>query len=174
MVEKTITSTSAYWRPYGLPASPRSAETAAEEPFRSVHLPWNALIAEGLLSYGYRREAADLFNRMMACVLDNLKRENAFRRAYDADTGQGSGERNALEGLPPLSLFLDVLGLRLISPQRVALSGFNPFPWPVTVKYRGMTILRQKEKTMVIFPDGQTAVVEDPSPRIVSLEIGRE
>jgi hypothetical protein len=31
--------------------------------------------------------------------------------------------------------------------------------------------LRQKDKTMVIFPDGQTAVVTGPEPQIVSLEM---
>jgi hypothetical protein len=46
----------------------------------------------------------------------------------------------------------------------------NPYPWPVTVKYRGLTVLRQKEKTVVIFPDGQTVTVSDSARRIVSLE----
>jgi hypothetical protein len=60
--------------------------------------------------------------------------------------------------------------VRLISPRRVALAGNNPFPWPVTVKYRGLTILRQKDKTIVIFPDNQTVTVTDPEPRLVSLQ----
>jgi hypothetical protein len=52
----------------------------------------------------------------------------------------------------------------------VVITGFNPFPWPVTIKYRGMTVLRQKEKTLVIFPDGQTVNVNDPGSRLISLE----
>jgi hypothetical protein len=55
------------------------------------------------------------------------------------------------------------------------LSGNNPFPWPVTVKYRGLTIMRQQGKTSVIFPDGQTVETDDPedgdiAPRTISLE----
>jgi hypothetical protein len=106
----------------------------------------------------------------MNAIIQTLKREGAFRRYYQSYTGQGSGERNSLNGLAPLGLFLEVLGVRLISPQSVSLVGFNPFPWPVTVKYRGMTILRQKEKTIVVFQDGQTVVVTDPAPHTVSLQ----
>ena len=107
----------------------------------------------------------------MTVVIQSLKNEGAFRRSYHANSGQGIGERNALGGLAPLGLFMQALGVRLISPYRVVLSGFNPFPWAVTVKYRGLTVLRQKEKTIVIFPDGQTVVVSDPKPQIVALEV---
>jgi len=58
----------------------------------------------------------------------------------------------------------------LISPRRVALAGFNPFPSPITVKYRGLSVLRQTDKTIVVFPDGQTVTVDDPAPRMISLE----
>ncbi|MCC7130869.1 MAG: hypothetical protein IT297_10780, partial [Anaerolineae bacterium] len=87
------------------------------------------------------------------------------------ETGQPAGEFNSLSGLAPLGLFLETLGVRLISSKKVGLTGFNPFPWLVTVKYRGITILRQKDKTIVIFPDSQTVTVTDPEPRIVSLEV---
>ena len=72
--------------------------------------------------------------------------------------------------MAPLGLFLETLGVRLISPTRVALSGSNPFPWPVTVKYRGLSVFRQSDKTMVIFPGGQTVNVNKPDPQVVSLE----
>ncbi|MBN1149413.1 MAG: hypothetical protein JXA78_19280 [Anaerolineales bacterium] len=175
MVEGAITHPQHFWRPFGLPACTQPPEVPEALVCSSVNLAWNALIAEGLAAYGYRREAAEMIQRVMAAVIKNLKSEAAFRRYYHADTGQGVGERNALSGLAPLGMFLDTLGVRLISPNRVALSGINPFPWPVTVKYRGMTILRQKDKTIVIFPDGQTVNIsmseDDLTPRIVALEV---
>jgi hypothetical protein len=106
----------------------------------------------------------------MAAIIKSLKNESAFRRNYHPTSGQGMGERNALSGLVPLGFFLDTLGVRVIAPDRVALEGTNPFPWPVTVKYRGLTVMRGKEKTQVIFPDGQTVSVDDPAPRLVMLE----
>jgi hypothetical protein len=65
-------------------------------------------------------------------------------------------------------LFLDTLGVRIESPQRVVLSGKNPFPWPVTVKYRGLTITRQTNQTVVIFPDQQTIKLDDPTDAVIS------
>jgi hypothetical protein len=172
LIHGSILSETGFWRPYGLPACPHPEhaldETAAA--CRAIHLPWNTLVGEGLVAYGYRSEAAELVMRLMQAILPSLKGDHAFRRYYDAETGQGFGERNALSGLAPLSLFLETLGVRLISPLKIALAGFNPFPWPVTVKYRGTTILRQRESSMVIFPDGQTVSVDDPAPRVVSLE----
>jgi hypothetical protein len=170
LVSQTIANPKRYWQPFGLPACPRLIPGADAGACRSVYLPWVALIGEGLVAYGYRTEAAELVSRVMAAAVQNLKREGSFRRYYHAETGQGLGERDALGGLPPAGLFLETLGVRLISPHRVALAGFNPFPWPVTVKYRGLTVLCQKDKTQVVFPDGQTVTVDDPEPRIVSLE----
>jgi hypothetical protein len=171
LVRKTITAPAHFWRPFGLPACARPAESPEAQICLAVHLPWNSLIGEGLAAFGYQAEAAELVSRLMASVIQSLKQDRAFRRFYHAETGQGFGEKNALSGLAPIGLFLETVGVRLISPQKVVVWGANPFPWPVTVKYRGLTILKQRESsTTVIFPDGQTACVEDSAPRIVSLE----
>jgi hypothetical protein len=170
LVKKTVLSAKRFWRPFGIPACPGSRPEADTSVCQAVQVHWNALVGEGLLRYGYRSEAAELVTRLMAAIVQTLKRDGAFRRYYHAETGLGFGERNALHGLAPLGLFLETLGVRLFSPLRIGLSSFNPFPWPVTVKYRGTTILRQKEKTVVIFPDGQTTAVSEPAPKIVSLD----
>lgn len=171
LVEETITLPAMFWREYGIPTCPQPAATAEAEICWSLNLPWNVMIGEGLLRYGYRSEAVELLTRIMNAIILSLRKDHAFRRGYHAETGRGMGEYNALSGLAPLKFFLDVLGVRLISPKRVWLTGFNPFPWPVTVKYRGMTILRQADKTVVIFPDSQTVTITDPEPRLVSLEV---
>ena len=170
LVEQTITNPSLFWRSFGLPTCPNPDEQVDQNACWGVNLPWNWLIARGLVRYGYREQAAQLLTRLISAILKSLAQEHTFRRAYHADTGAGSGEYTALSGIAPVGLFLETLGVRLISPQRVALAGNNPFPWPVTVKYRGLTILRQKDKTIVIFPDNQTVTVTDPEPRLVSLQ----
>lgn len=170
LVEKTITDQNRYWGEYGLPACPDKDVHSENDVCRSIFIPWCQMIAEGMISYGYRDEAAELVARIMEAITRTLKREGEFRQFYNADTGIGLGDSNSLWGLAPLGLFLDTLGIRLISPWKVRLAGINPFPWPVTVKYRGMTILRGKNKTQVIFPDGQTVSIEDPKTCLVSLE----
>ncbi len=142
-----------------------------------VHLAWNSLIGEGLLNYGLRQEAAILTGRLMAVVVKNLKQEHSFAFSYDAVTGAGVGERNPVQGLAPLGLFLSTLGVRIEMPQgsqgsgngvQVELRGKNPFPWPVTVKYRGLSITRGADQSVIIFPDGQTVTLTDPTDAVIS------
>lgn len=169
LVSNLLTNPDQFWRPYGMPACPHSMD-AMREVCSLVHIALNSMVGEGLLAYGFRVDAAELVSRLMAGILENLDQEGAFRRSFQADSAQGNGERNALGGLAPLGLFLDVLGVRLDSPFCVHLQGFNPYPWPVTVKYRGLTVMRQKEKSVVIFPDGQTVEVTDPAPQQICLQ----
>lgn len=171
LVRKTITDPNRYWYPFGIPAYPSQADEIPEEVLLNVYLPWNALIAEGLLNYEYRKEAAELLARLMKSITRNLKEKQAFQQYYHAGTGRGVGERDAVSGIAPLGLFLKILGVRFISSRKVHLAGYNPFPWPVTAKYLGMSVLRGERKTTVTFPDGQSVVIDDPSPQYVSLAI---
>ena len=172
LVRNTIGNPARYWQPFGIPASLTLREKIIENSSAStqVHLPWNLFIGEGLLAYGFQEEAVELTSRLMRAIIRTLKQDRSFRKYYHPETGRGSGDSNSLDGLAPLSLFLDCLGVKLISPKSVYLRGFNPFPWPVTVKYRGLSVLRQVDKTTVIFPTGETISVSDPSPCIVSIE----
>jgi len=169
MVKKLITSTRRFWRPYGIPACPGKSKKTEAQMCTSAHLPWNAMIGEGLLAYGYREQAATLVCRIMSAIIQNLKKNGSFSRYYHADHGDGLGERNALAGLAPLDLFLKVLGVQISSSMEISLCGFNPYPWPVTVKYRGLTVLRLKDSTVITFPDGQSTTVTDPKPQVISL-----
>lgn len=169
LYQKHLSNPQRYWLPYGMPVCPEP-NPESEAICGQVNLPLNRLVGEGLLAYGYRKAAAELVSRLMAGVVGNLKRQGRFFRSFHAQSGEGAGERNSLIGLAPLGLFLDALGVHPVSPHCVYLEGFNPFSSPVTVKYRGMTVLRQMEKTVVIFPDGQTVEVTDPAPVRVCLE----
>jgi hypothetical protein len=176
IIGRTLLAADRFWKPFGLSTCPsglsRTRPTAADRSVDStcqaVHLPWNSLAGQGLLAYGLQTEAARLTARLMSAVIQNLKKQHAFYRAYHAETGVGLGERNSLHGLAPLGLFLETLGVVIHSPTRLTLSGKNPFPWPVTVKYRGLTVTRQAEQTVIVFPDGQTLTLDDPTEAVVS------
>ncbi|MCX6066783.1 MAG: hypothetical protein NT121_13665 [Chloroflexi bacterium] len=170
LVYRTILDANHYDHPYGIPALPHLFIQDADPVSYSVHLPWNQLIGEGLLLYGFRREAARLTAHIMSAVIQNLKRSQAFYRTYHAETGAGQGERNPLHGLAPLGLFLASLGVEIQSPTRVILRGENLFPWPVTVKYRGLTVTRLMGKTEVIFPNGQPLNLTDPTDAVISCD----
>lgn len=136
----------------------------ASGPPATIHLPWNCLLAEALLAYGYRQLAADLFTRMMGAVIHSLKQERTFRAHYPP-----SGERNSLRGLLPLGLFLQILGLQIRHEHELVLDGFNPFPRPITVKYRGTIITRHHDDTVVTFHNGKTVTINGPGPHLVKL-----
>jgi hypothetical protein len=169
LIEHTITNKIKFWQSFGIPACIESVDENAEPHVHRTHLIWNSLIGEGLISYGHLDQAAELLIKIMKSVIRSLKHDHAFRMFYNSKSGIGEGEFNPLAGLAPISLFLDTLGVKIISPNRVALSGFNPFPWPVTVKYRGLTIIRKRKRTTVIFSDGQNINVRSPKPQIISL-----
>jgi hypothetical protein len=178
MIRRLEQGSAGFDRPFGipaLPASPASPRLTAREKAEadaiamSVHLPWNQFIGEGLLAYGLREHAARLTTRLMNAVVFCLKQNGAFYERYHAQTGSGLGERGALSGFAPVGLFLQTLGVQILSPTSVRLEGGNPFPWPVTLLYRGLRVVRGLESTDVTLPNGQSVTVTDPSPCVVSL-----
>jgi hypothetical protein len=51
----------------------------------------------------------------------------------------------------------------------VRLEGENPFPWEVTIQYRGLKVVRGLDKTVVVFANGKSVTVTDTSPCIVEM-----
>ncbi len=168
LIGRTILDAKRFDRPFGIPALPALPDPQAETVGMSVHLPWNQLIGEGLLAYGFRAEAARLTAHLMTAAIQSLKQTHAFYQRYHAEHGAGIGERNALNGFAPVGLFLQSLGVTVISPWRVRLEGKNLFPWPVTLKYKGLVIERGLEETVITFPNGESTSVTDTNPVIVS------
>jgi hypothetical protein len=58
--------------------------------------------------------------------------------------------------------------VEILSPASVRLEGVNPFPWPVTLVYRGLRVLRGLDSTEVKFPNRPAITVTDPEPCVVS------
>ena len=106
----------------------------------------------------------------MAGINQSLREDGCFKQIFNAKTGKGYGDNDGLWGLAPLGLFLATLGVEIISPIKIRLSGKNPYPWPVTVKFRGLTIFRGLKNTQIIFPDGQTKLIDKSEPCLVTLE----
>jgi hypothetical protein len=127
------------------------------------------LIGEGLLRYGFRTDAARLVAHIMTGIIQNLKQNHAFFARYHAEKGTGIGERNALSGLAPVGLFMQVLGVEIISATKVRLEGENPFPWDVTIQYKGLKVIRGTNKTEVVFANGKSVTVTSKEPMMVSL-----
>lgn len=171
MIGRALLDAGRFYRPYGVPACPLLApyNPEAEPVAQSVHLPWNLLICEGLLSYGFHTDAARLFVHNMTAVIQNLKQDRTFRARYHAERGTGIGERNALSGLAPVGLFMKILGVEILSGTRVSIERENPFPWDVTIEYKGLKVVRGQKQTEVIFANGKSVTVTGTEPTVVEL-----
>jgi len=164
LVSQTITDTQRYWRPYGLPncsALDPAYQANNRNGSGGVWLMWNTMIGEGLVASGYRRKAAELIGRLMTAMIHTLKSEGCFREAYNPDKLEGLGDRNYLWGVAPCHLFLQTVGIRILGSDKVILEGYNPFPWPITVRQHGVTVTRDpgseskdQPQDKVTFPDG--------------------
>jgi len=171
MIGRALLDAGRFNRPFGVPACPllRSHNPEAESVSQAIHLPWNLFVCEGLLRYGFRTDAARIVAHFMTAIVQNLQHSRAFHARYHAEKGTGLGERNALYGLAPVDLFLRVLGVEFLSNRRVRLEGINPFPWDVTVQFKGLKVIRGQQKTEVVFANGKSVIVEDIEPVVVSL-----
>lgn len=159
-----------YWRPGGVPSVPADDPdyASAGGPLAGkVNMLSNLWIAEGLLRYGHRKEAGELFSRLMAAIVNTLRREHAFTAHYDADIAQVVRENGSIAGLTPIALLLEILGIAWINPRKVSIEAGSPFAETIKVSWKGLQIVCEPESTLVFFPDGQATKVVGDSPQLV-------
>jgi len=151
LIKQNLKNEKRFLREFGIPGWPADGLAYRNA---SVQIRPNLMIGEGLVDHGYLKEAADLVGRLMRACIHTLYEDRAFRESYYPDQPGGPGVPGHSSGVAPLSLFLYVLGVRLISPRKVALRGHNPFPRPLRLRYRGIEILWSDDGALVRFPDG--------------------
>ena len=170
LVRRTLQDRDRYWRDYGVPRCAASDPAYAPDERHEaceVSVWQNSLLIEGLLAYGYRDEAGDLLSRLMRSLAAGVSEAAHFRAGYHPDRLQGFGDRGSLHGVAPVHAFLDIIGVRLISPQKIRIEGRSPFAWPVHIRWRGAEIIRQGSSAEVIFPNGQRGSVAGQDPQLV-------
>ncbi|MDF1500643.1 MAG: hypothetical protein P1P76_09250 [Anaerolineales bacterium] len=170
LVREIIMDPERYWRPNGIPSVPANDPDYRPKPDEgagAIKMLWNHWIGSGLLRYGYHQEAGELLARLMKPVLEALKSEHEFTPHYDPDgemvfRGNGGGA-----GLAPLALFLEILGVELITPRKVRIRPGHPFDDSICLRWQGLEIVCEPGRTIVSFPDGGVAEVEGESTRII-------
>jgi hypothetical protein len=154
LVQDSVLRPEKFWREFGIPSC-----SAQDRAYRAVQaatvwmLP-NVLIGEGLVDYGYLDQAAELVGKLLRACISSLHEQRASREAYSADRPGGVGERGHNAGIAPVSLLLYVLGVRLITPTKITLRGHNSFPWPITLRWRGVEIRWLQDRALLRFADG--------------------
>ncbi len=166
---QTILDAEKFWQPFGMPLCPLGDKISNPQPFHHVNMLWNTFCLEGLIRRGFIREASFLFTKLLNVSSRALKQNKCFSSWYDATEGYGRGEHNELSGLLPVSTFLDLLGVHFRSDDQIYLEPTFPFSENITIQYKGLTILRGKEKTTINFPNGQSVIIENDHPQWISM-----
>ena len=156
LIKQNLKNERRYRREFGIPGWPADGLAYRNA---SVQIRPNIMIGEGLVDQGYLKEAVDLMTRLMRACTHSLHQDRAFREFYHPDQPGRGGTLSHSAGVAPLSLFLDILGVRLISPRKIALRGHNPFPWPIRLSHRGIEIEWNVDSALVRFPDLSEATV---------------
>jgi hypothetical protein len=151
----------------GIPETWRCAHPLPEGLTQQVNSQWNTLIIDGLIRVGFTEEATTAFIKLMSTTIKGLKSYHGFFSAYEVDQGLPKGHANAINGLAPVGLFLKLAGVKLFSPNKVAIWGSNPFPWPIQVDWQGLWIRREGAQTHIIFPDGTQYQSQATKPLVV-------
>ncbi|MEE8357027.1 MAG: hypothetical protein V3R33_06920, partial [Anaerolineales bacterium] len=162
LIKNTLTNKDGFWSNYGIRSIPDLGSAA-------IQLPWNLLIGRSLVHYNKRLLAAELFSKIMNVILINLDESGCFFSAYDAQSGKGLGRKNALEGLVPIGFFLELVGIQFLNEREILIEGEYPFPWPVTISFRGRKILRDQDMTRIDFPGDKTRFIHGSEKEIIKL-----
>ncbi|MFO7943831.1 MAG: hypothetical protein R6U51_05985 [Anaerolineales bacterium] len=162
LIQRKIGSEEAFWGSYGL--------RSGIKPKNPTLLPsWNSMIGDGLLAYGAQTLAAELFQNFMKLIIKNMTNSKSFYGAYDSKSGKGIGQPYRITGAVPIGFFLKVLGVDIHNNHEVFIRWGNPYPWPVKLEYRGLTVIHEKEETILEFAGGQKTVIEDQNQTLVRL-----
>jgi hypothetical protein len=169
LIQNKINPLLQYGKPNGIPAVPYQDFDDINSLNHFTWLPINTMILEGLIQYQAYDIATDLFTRIMDTLVRNLTKEKSFRTHYHASKDFAIGERNSLTGLPPIGVFMKLVGIKIHSQWKVSLVGKNPFPWPVRISYLGLKIIKDNKTTDIIFPNGKTTKNIDIRPCTIEI-----
>lgn len=109
---ETLTDTSAFWRPYGIPS------LAADDPYYNpkgywngpVWVEWQYLITRGLQRYGYEEEAREITLRLARNMAEMLARDHTLWEFYSPDDPWGGWHHTYIWAGCINRMLLDVLG----------------------------------------------------------------
>ncbi|MDY6846221.1 MAG: hypothetical protein SVP52_03700, partial [Chloroflexota bacterium] len=155
---------------YGIPETWLGKQALPEDLPIRVNVLWNTLIIDGIAQQGKNKTAASLYTNLMDAIIHGLKNYDGFYPLFDHKNGRPTGQYNALSGLIPIQLFLKIAGIKLFSPNKVAVWGRNPFPWSIEVHWRGLSLIKEQSYTSITFPNGAAAHHDSGKPVLISSE----
>ncbi|MCD4686153.1 MAG: hypothetical protein K8S97_09475, partial [Anaerolineae bacterium] len=155
-----LTDPDLYWRACGLscvPASDPQFDPSHREGPGGSWPEWNARLGLALLQRGFVAESVELFRRVIGAQSAILKQEQTFRRFWNADTGEGMGDAEVIDGVVSVEWFAELFGAFVLNAGAVVING--PFAFEgntMTWTQHGVQITRSDNGTEIAFPSGRT------------------
>jgi hypothetical protein len=149
MIEQTLLPR--YVARYGLSNLPLDRYTEREH---GVSALWNELIVEGLLDYGYRKEAAGIYQSMLNGIAEQWQGSGFLNELLDAGDARGLGNRDTLSSLPGIFPFLRMLGIEQFSTNEIFFNGLNEYLPPFTVQYGRSNVQMKPDGTSISLISG--------------------
>jgi len=157
-----LTNPKHFWRESGITmnsATDANFDSTNANGSGGVWLFWLTLMGEALIESGKMQEATELVQRILRVQTSVLKANKRFSEFYDSDKPEGLGEPANVAGIVPVHLLMRVLGVRIISSAKVWVGGTYTWGQAVTLRQRGVEVIRQDKSTTVTFPSGYSTQV---------------
>ena len=122
---------------------------------------WNSVLAEGMLNYGMREQAARVLSAYFAAVENQWENNYVLNDTIRVSDGQGVGDRDTVSALPGVTPFLRCLGLEKISQNEIIFCGLNEFLPAYTVQYGRTSVYLTKECTTISTINGSKIEIHD-------------
>ncbi len=167
IIENTLISD--FLQPFGLPFVPVSDQKTNTGIFNNVDLPLNCMVMHGLLQYGYIHEVKQIWTNNMLAIAKNLKLFKRFLKQYDASDGYGSGDYNIINGIPSVSLFLNLIGIERWTKTEVVINRKSVFEEPIVLRYRGNIIKTTSIGHEFMSPGGKKIITEGDGPHHIRI-----
>jgi len=115
---------------------------------------WNATLTEGLLNYGLRENAAEVFQAFLAGSTSQWQTNGKINDAIRTDDGRGVGNQDNVNGLVVLLPFLRTLGIERVFPKEIIFNGLNDYLTPFTVQYGRAEVQMNRDCTTISTVNG--------------------
>lgn len=158
-----------FLQPFGMPLVPMSKQPAGNDAFNNIHLILNCFILQGLLQYDYQHHVLKLYSNTMFAVTKNLKLFHRLMKQYDASDGYGTGDYNIISGAVPISVFLNLAGIKKWTASEVLINNISAFESPVIIRFRGNTITTTENGHRFSSHGGATIETSGKGPHLIRI-----
>ena len=113
--------------------------------------------------------ALSIFSKLMNVIIKNLRLSKKFYKLYEADDGTCTGEYNIINGMIPMKIFFNLLGIHHWNEDVIEFSGPSMFKDDVKVYFRGMGIICSQKGHKVITTGGKVIEIDNKNAQKIKI-----